>query len=104
MIYYPAPVIAAGAYPNEEGHVWVIDGYFEYKCSIVDNPHKKLPNELFLHCIWGFSSLSSNGYYFYNTDTGILDDTSIGPNNSSVPSPIQILIYGKIRVPGVTMP
>ena len=104
MIYYPAPVIAAGAYPNGKGHVWVIDGYFEYKCSIVDNPHKKLPNELFLHCIWGFSSLSSNGYYFYNTDTGILDDTSIGPNNSSVPSPIQILIYGKIRVPGVTMP
>ena len=97
-----APVMVSSIFfaDKPRGHVWVLDGYFEFKCSSVDSPNKKLPNELYLHCIWGLPSLASNGYYFYNTETGKVDSTSVGPNDDPIGSNATLLrIYGKIRIP-----
>ena len=102
----PAPVMVGCKWEKADtvGHIWVLDGYVEYERHY-SKSLKKLPNELLLHCIWGFNGIGYNGYYFYNPDTDIIHDSIIGPNKISIgDNAKQIRIYGRIIAPGLKIP
>lgn len=63
--YTAGPILVRGAYPNNDGHAWVLDGYLQYDLTIlVGSTSTFTTDDILYHCIWGWGD-KNNGYYYW---------------------------------------
>ena len=63
--YSAGPILVRGAYPNNDGHAWVIDGFIQYKYTKVGDVLPSITlDDILYHCVWGWGD-KNNGYYYW---------------------------------------
>lgn len=63
--YTAGPILVRGAYPNNDGHAWVLDGYLQYNLTILTGPTPVFTtDDVLYHCVWGWGD-KNNGYYYW---------------------------------------